>query len=188
MKKTMLAVLATALFSGSAFAAMEGSQAAGAQLTYFSPAGGDLSDGAEAALGFGIHYTRQIQDEWSGLGELDYVKFGSKKISGLDVTFTSTIIGLSAKYAFQEMNGFMPHGLVGLQVASDKGEVSGTLPFIGAVSASETKTRFGVQVGVGAEKSINDMWNVGADLRYRTFGSDGSAISLGLNATYKFGK
>lgn len=187
MKKALFAVLATAMFAGVASAqmTMDGAKSASLQLSYFSPAGGDLSDGAEPGLGFGIGYQQALTTEISAVAELDMVAFGEKTTSGAKVTVTSNILGLLGKYAFPETNGLTPYAIGGLNIASVKGEVDapGVL-----FDGSETNTRIGIQFGGGVEKVINDSWNFGADLRYRTFGADGSAISLGLRGIYKFGK
>lgn len=188
IKKLMVAFVAGGLLSAPVMAAdMDGMQGAGAQLGYVSP-GGDLGDTAKAGMSIGAHYFRGLPNNFGLLVGLDNTSLSAKS-GGAD--YTNLAVSANGVYLFPAENlPVMPFALLGLSYNMQSYEAGG---------ASEDGNGIGFNLGVGANKQINDSWMAGVCLTYKTYpdfdlpaawgggSATGNAIVFGVHANYKFG-
>jgi hypothetical protein len=135
---------------------------------------GNWADAVATGFGASLRYEAPIQDKLNWTASAGYLSFGSKDLGG-GYKGTGSVVPIvgGVKYYFTEANaGFYVGADLGFYMASFKLENSG-------VSASSSKTYFGIAPGVGYRVSQFDF-----SFRYN---SAGDASYMGLRAAYCFG-
>lgn len=144
---------------------------------------GDFSDGASTGFFGGGTYTYHVNEMFGVGGDVNYHKFGKKDVTVLATTVSSEAsvvqYGVHGKYFVKLKTNEMPYLKVGLGMysLSVKGTVNGN-------SNTASDTKFGFNVGAGADWKLNDKTTWGVEALYHNIqgdnGSSANLITVGL--------
>ena len=189
LRSAALALVVLAFCSGSAFAATGMSEFginAGAALP-----NGDFSDIASTGFFGGATYCYHV-NEMIGLGgDVNYHKFGKKDFGGGNYDYSIISYGVHAKYFFKLKTSELPYLKVGAGMYSLSAKTETTVPIIGVVKSTATDSKFGFNVGLGADWKINDKNAWGIEALYHNVSADGSTLSIitvGASYSWMMGK
>lgn len=166
MKKLMV-MLMLVLFSMGVYA-QQGQSSAGLTIGY----GFDSNNAT-----FGLDYRYYLTDQVRLTPSLTHFV----KNDGV----SAWAIDMNAHYVFKlsEMFGFYP--LAGLSLSFWKGSYDLDMDGIGRVKASANETRFGANIGLGAEVYATDRITVGLEAKYNIIKDFDQAL-LGVRVGYNF--
>ena len=151
---------------------------------------GDLSDYAGAGEHFGASYGYGLTKNIAVGADVNYHMFGKKTVENIDIKPKVTQFDVAGYYMFP-MKDMKQYPYVKLAV--------GAYSVNPDVTGAETKTKLGVNGGVGYNYNVNEQWGVGADALYhwistgsdykKTDGSNAtfSAMTVGIHVGYAFG-